>query len=550
MKKLPLIVAALVSLFVPARWAWAETAKISRALAVGSDEHAWVVGITTRGTSLPVFQIWHGHVKRDAQTGPVLKPALPPIQGDPIAIAADHSGLNVLFSDLTSSTYFPDRPYSPGARWLDVCTAAPIVWCGDAAGSGVWALVEQETLAAPTTQPRGGKSQKSSPAAKPVIDGRLAILSLQRGAWKRVATFTGADGGSQFWLAARDGRVSLFWKDKGEISMASLNGEKWSAVERVTEDDGIRHGWAGATENSLVFVAGRDAGTDGVKLEVHQKLDGQWQRRGFLREGNENLTLDTARASVAIMQGRIGIARATATGIELGLSGLDAAQPVRFTALSAQRIDAQDSQQWRESIVLALSLTVLSLVLWTRRGMLAAPSQLPEGWKPAAIWRRAFATVIDATPAGLVVVALSSRFVPGMAEYLDVDVLRERADDPALQEKLLPVFLAWVTAYSLWCLFWELILRSTPGKLMFGCRVMSLDGGRPQVRQIVIRNFVRAVMVALGAPGWIITLMMMVVVTRNRQRMGDLLARTVVVEQGLMLPEGAPPGADDEGLRG
>jgi uncharacterized RDD family membrane protein YckC len=62
-----------------------------------------------------------------------------------------------------------------------------------------------------------------------------------------------------------------------------------------------------------------------------------------------------------------------------------------------------------------------------------------------------------------------------------------------------------------------------------------------------VRNVVRTVMVGLGPPGLIITLMTMIILTRNRQRVGDLLARTLVIEPAPPAKE-PPPGDRGDGF--
>ncbi len=59
----------------------------------------------------------------------------------------------------------------------------------------------------------------------------------------------------------------------------------------------------------------------------------------------------------------------------------------------------------------------------------------------------------------------------------------------------------------------------------------------------MLRNVCRILMVGIGPSGWIITIMMMGMLSRNRQRVGDLLAFTVVVED-------APPPVEDSFLGG
>jgi uncharacterized RDD family membrane protein YckC len=189
---------------------------------------------------------------------------------------------------------------------------------------------------------------------------------------------------------------------------------------------------------------------------------------------------------------------------------------------------------------------MMTLVLWLRRRQVAAPVMLPEGFIPASIWRRALATILDFVPAILMLLPWWIKVVPETAAYGDFQTLSHQMEDPEVMAKVAPVQYAMVAVYGLWCMIWEFLIATTPGKYLFGCRVLSVFGGRPGPRQVFIRNLIRIIMVAMGSPGLIVTLMMMVMVTRNKQRVGDLLAGTIVVEQGV--PQEGPGEDATDGL--
>jgi uncharacterized RDD family membrane protein YckC len=90
----------------------------------------------------------------------------------------------------------------------------------------------------------------------------------------------------------------------------------------------------------------------------------------------------------------------------------------------------------------------------------------------------------------------------------------------------------------------------TPGMLVMGLRIETLRGGRPKGRAYLIR------WVLLTVDGLLLGLVAMVsiVATRRRQRIGDLVARTLVVRTGtddarraLVLPSGSVDEAAAEG---
>jgi uncharacterized RDD family membrane protein YckC len=59
--------------------------------------------------------------------------------------------------------------------------------------------------------------------------------------------------------------------------------------------------------------------------------------------------------------------------------------------------------------------------------------------------------------------------------------------------------------------------------------VVSIDGQRPAIQQVIIRNLIRPIEISL-LPVLIITVSLSFL-TRTRQRLGDLPAKTVVVEK-------------------
>lgn len=79
-----------------------------------------------------------------------------------------------------------------------------------------------------------------------------------------------------------------------------------------------------------------------------------------------------------------------------------------------------------------------------------------------------------------------------------------------------------------WDVAWELGWRGqTPGKRALGLRVVGADGSPVGPAESILRNALRAVEVPLGyAPA-----VVMVALTPRRQRLGDLVAGTLVVQE-------------------
>lgn len=85
----------------------------------------------------------------------------------------------------------------------------------------------------------------------------------------------------------------------------------------------------------------------------------------------------------------------------------------------------------------------------------------------------------------------------------------------------------WVAVYLAYFFLFETLVGSTPGKMVFGLWVRRIEGGRCSWLQAAVRTLARLIEVnplLLGAlPAAIVVLG-----SKNRQRLGDMLAGTVV----------------------
>lgn len=87
-----------------------------------------------------------------------------------------------------------------------------------------------------------------------------------------------------------------------------------------------------------------------------------------------------------------------------------------------------------------------------------------------------------------------------------------------------------VSAYVLYFLLGEGMFSSTPGKAMFGLRVVTLQGqacGLIRAMTRTLTRFIEVNPILLGG----LPAAALIVFTPRRQRLGDLIARTVVVRK-------------------
>ncbi|MGB7347274.1 MAG: RDD family protein [Pirellulaceae bacterium] len=108
---------------------------------------------------------------------------------------------------------------------------------------------------------------------------------------------------------------------------------------------------------------------------------------------------------------------------------------------------------------------------------------------------------------------------------LAVVVAKQLPDDlPVLQ------VVALVTAYLAYYFVCESAFSSTPAKLMNGLVVRDFDGGRCSLRQTAIRTLMRMIEVNPVLLGGL-PAAASILWSRNKQRFGDKIARTVVVRR-------------------
>jgi uncharacterized RDD family membrane protein YckC len=97
------------------------------------------------------------------------------------------------------------------------------------------------------------------------------------------------------------------------------------------------------------------------------------------------------------------------------------------------------------------------------------------------------------------------------------------------------VITALCSAHLAYFFVFEALWSRTPGKYFFGLRVCQMDGSRCTLRSAMLRTLLRVIEVnpiLLGAlPAGAVLL-----ITKRRQRLGDLLAWTVVISNKI-LPE-------------
>ncbi len=174
-----------------------------------------------------------------------------------------------------------------------------------------------------------------------------------------------------------------------------------------------------------------------------------------------------------------------------------------------------------ERIIFAALIVLLALSVWRRKEPFGALKVSAE-FKVARLYRRFGAAAIDLALSALIVMLvfhLYSRQDWVKMAGASLDLLFN-------PQKLLqsPQFLWLLAIYELHVTVGELIFARSLGKWILGLRVVDLTGQRPGFVALLTRNLFRI-------PELIaIVVLVFMFVSPDRQRIGDILARTVVVQ--------------------
>jgi uncharacterized RDD family membrane protein YckC len=178
-------------------------------------------------------------------------------------------------------------------------------------------------------------------------------------------------------------------------------------------------------------------------------------------------------------------------------------------------------------IVLALATPIL-ILMWKRESGPMIP-QLPRGTRIADLAPRGIAGLIDLAPC----IALAM-IVRGVSFE---DLINGWPGRNGGWEGMLPGAMA-IGVFVAHTFFSELFTARTLGKAVMGLRVTGLRGEPPDLWQVLARNIFK--LLDLIA----VLLLFFVAISPNRQRLGDVVARTLVVARGA--GEGGPDDPKEE----
>ena len=520
------------------------SAEPPRLLVAGDDRTLWLVRTHDTGAydvaAKPAGKQW--------------KPLRHQVPGRLAAMTAAEGQLHLLLYDPTGyvidslDTPQPTVGRNPSdPRWSDrtpalaACNATGLA--GAAGGTSIAAIVPYRRAIDPATGPASRPAGMPDPGCV-----HLAVFRALQGQWDYLTGLPNVPLGKappgSVRVTAVGGRLYLLLSapaEGGTVSNAlhvwdERAAPQWAPLELpdLVRDAPPVGMTASPGEVVMVFAkVDRSAGRARLVLARLDTLTAAVGCQELTREGGDGLWPASPLASATRLKNQIAVVWQDGGDLHVAtydLSGqLGADETVDAFVKKPLKIDPQDIYKYFHFGVM---LAVL-LPMFVFRGPLPTkPFSLSAAHRPAPLLKRYVAGFLDYTPFSLASAAL----------FFPLDVLAQAGDQNQTLVELAgspeagyAVVLS-LLAYTAYCIVMEWRYGATLGKLAFRLRVVGDDGAAASLREIVMRNLVRIIEM-WPHPGLPIVIVVFTMLSRYGQRLGDMLARTVVVEA---LP--APPG--------
>jgi len=448
----------------------------------------------------------------------------------------------------------------------------PIAVAGESAGHQprLWAVVSAATAAAVQAQWEQTRREQATQPAEPDAEAPhdesapqspgdaipppgsafYHLVSYNGVSWQPGFPATSECGESQrVWLALGENRFYLLWQrsqSEPVVHCAWYRQDLWTIGPSISLEQPLADGFAGVINRELVFAALSRHEADPQRLRCrawvfHTGADGtgHWRMSSPLVEDpaapDEELSLAIGSA-VGGGFDKLAVLRPGEHGAETAFFspslGGAPGEPFREVPLAKSTPGEQARRGLRDLAAMLVVVAVVALVFWRRQESISMPLPMPEGRRVVGPGKRALMALLDMIPAAAVVTILWFDPISGYCrEFYDA---AQTGQTQALEELQWPESLTWAwmwfrLVYTAYCIGFEIVWRATPGKRLLRCEVCSETLDRPNAVHIIIRNITKLIELEPYLQIW--PFMLVIILMRNNQRVGDLLARTIVVQR-------------------
>ena len=469
----------------------------------------------------------------------------------------------VSYSAVDGASLVGRNPQDP--RWPKAI--APLAACdatgfGEADGPSILTVVPRRLPGERAQRAEGAEptppSTRPGPAAPATetYGATLGIFQTVAGQWRHVADLEAISLTPQTTVLAATAGDALYVmvgaaQPPGNHLYAWRNGQ-WSRPD-------LPHPLADGTIVSMDGLGGKlavllaSAGADGqIGLTVSTLTgDGTFSHQTVLRDDETVLwPADTMLLATALGNRLAVVWTAEDKAQFLLVESNGTAEPAQPIAIFSQAELDQDGPIVMEYVFITLVLATLVCMLLGRSAQRPTLQALPKSVRPAHLLKRLLAQMIDLAPVFLIASAAMTYWFVKVTHILTLDQMDSRPSMDLLmrlsQTQVSAVIVAGAMGvFLIYGVAMETLRGATLGKRLMGLRVVSLDGNAITVRQALIRNLLKVLI--LLAIDMLLLLLLLPVLTAGRQRLGDLLARTIVVESTGVPAQPPPEPADSKG---
>jgi len=544
-----------------------------RLAAAGNDYVVWAV-ISEWSAEADQWVNWLGYREK---TKPRMVPAIsigPQIrQIDRLAVVGEN--LHVFFENGTHYQYAKSwgrrEQHLPGR-------VVPLAIAGEATRERpmLWAVVKPETakavwsrwakrVARRGTQPSATREVDVEEPVRTTVTTQVGavasdvvhLVQYDGSTWRPgFAGPGGCEPNARVWLCVSVDAHHLLWQseeDDSRIHYATYEEGRWRVKKPIQLAHAVHHSIAAVINRQVIFAGLVDDGEQSPLMRCDRWVwlpkngeNGVWDALSSLQADGDGQTIylptNAALSALgdqlmALRMGEEGDAEAASWRAVAEGPPAEPFQVIPVLGRGGERGEAAPQDLFAMMIVGAVML----LVLWVRREKISLPVALPAGYSIVGPGKRAVAALIDLLPA--MIVAGMIWYEPLLPFSKELSAAFRSGDEETLRSLEAPASLLWAGVsfrlmYALYCLVLELLMGATPGKRLLGSMVLSESLERPNTVQIVIRNITKLIELEPALLIW--PFMLVIFFTTNRQRIGDLLARTIVVERQPGLEQAEP----------
>ncbi len=467
--------------------------------------------------------------------------------GDVTVVASCGGRLHVWYGDGTRR-FYGRRRSGVGLALPD--SAVPLAAAGDAESGVLYAVVYRSVALA--LEPDGARAGESDAAhgmdageadadedealvevAPRWLESKYVLVRLEGGKWRGDRGVPeGFDPKGDAWLMAAGGTVGVLWRerdgDRYRLSRSEGPVADWSAAVGVDELDEGEIVAARMVGGRIDLVVVR--GADDV-ASMWRDWNGEWVT-GAAHDWNDvGRGADQPRAFGVIDKRAVGVWVTDGGIVETASwdveSGALLAERETVRALCANTL-AQSLESRRVMLSYALLLSVLAAVYLRRRRSVIEAVELPSRLRLAGHGRRILAFGIDAA---LFYPCAALMYAPLLSEYgLESVALRQAfMADSAFMSAFIWRWVGAVCGFIAYATVCEALWGATAGKRLARIRVVDERGARCGFSRIFARNALRSVEFYPFLD--LVPTLVLIVLTKNRQRLGDLIGGTLVVEE-------------------